>query len=185
MSEVKTASQVVFHVGFIGDSGARHASRRVLMPLREASITTSEENGMTPTPKVWTALFAVVVATCATGCVSTAPLRSAPNGDRAGGSAGEVVTMSELRRLDAGLSLMDALQRVRPEFLHPHGSAPTVSIDGSSSTDVSALRTIRIVDVQEVRLLRGAVSGGLATIRSDGAVVVGDVLRVVTRNGSE
>ena len=134
-------------------------------------------------PIVWRTLLAVIVATCATGCVSTAPLGSARSGDRAGGSAGEVVTMSELARLDAGLSLMDALQRVRPEFLRPHGSVPTVLIDGSSATDLSALRTIRIVDVREVRLLRGAVSGGRATIRSDGAVVVGDVLVVVTRKG--
>ena len=132
-------------------------------------------------PIVWRTLLAVIVATCPTGCVSTAPLRSAPGGDRADGTGGEVVTMSELARLDAGLSLMDALQRVRPEFLRPHGSVPTVSIDGSSATDLSALQTIRIVDVREVRLLRG----GHATIRSDGAVVVGDVLLVVTRRGPD
>jgi hypothetical protein len=113
-------------------------------------------------------------------CASASGPRSARDADRAG-PGDDVVTTAELRRLDPGSTLLDALERERAEFLHPRGSVPTVSIDGSPPTELSVLQTIRVAEVKEVRLVRRAGRSGPAAIRSDGAVVVGDVILVITR----
>ena len=124
-------------------------------------------------------LLTLIVAYLATGCASSSGFHSSSDAEQAG-SSGDVITMAELRQLDPALTLLDAIKRTRPSFLHPRGAVPTVSIDGSSGMELSVLETIRVVDVQEVRLVRGAGRSGPAVIRSDGAVVVGDVILIVT-----
>jgi hypothetical protein len=170
-----------FQINFIRDSEVCHASRRVLMPHAVAGSNSSEEHSMTSQPKVWTTLIAVVVATYTPGCASTTPRCAAPKTDCDAGTGDDVITMSEFARLDPGLSVIEAVERVRPLFLRPHGAVPTVSIDGSAAMDLSDLRMIRVIDVREVRLVRGMGRSGHATIRSDGSVVVGDVLLVLTK----
>ena len=90
---------------------------------------------------------------------------------------GTIVTEQDFARLVAGQTLLDALRSVRPSFLHTRGGTPMVSIDGSAASDLSVLALIPVSHVREVRLQRG----GRTVLRSNGDVVVGDVLIVTTR----
>jgi hypothetical protein len=139
---------------------------------------------MTLTSMARKAWLAAIVATFATSCTSASRMGSTVEGNPPVGSSSDVITTSELKRLDPGLSVMDAVEHARPWFLHPRGSVSMVSIDGSPATDASVLQMILAGDVKEVRLLRGGGSGP-AAIRRDGSVVVGDVILVVTRKGRE
>lgn len=135
------------------------------------------------TPTARTAVLALVVATVTISCASTAAIRSATAVDHAEGSASDVITASELKHLDPGLSVLEAIEHARPWFLHSRGSVSTVSIDHSPPTESSVLRTLFVGDVKEIRLLRGTSSSGLVSLRPNGTVAVGDVVLVVTAAG--
>ena len=116
------------------------------------------------------------------GCASHGPTHQM--GSRAAAGPGNtVVTAAELSRYSSRANLMEALERVRPSFLYPRGSAPLVSIDGSVPTDLAILSTIPTSTVAEVRLLRASSSVGKPTVLANGDVVVGDVILVLTRAG--
>jgi len=130
-------------------------------------------------------LFASALA-FATGCASISNRHSPGEDDRDFGHSTDVVTGDELRRLARGKSLFDALEAVRPRFLHSRGSVSAVSIDGSPpTTDQSVLRSIPVADVKEARFTRGAGRTGVAAIQPDGSIVVGNVVVVATKKGSE
>jgi hypothetical protein len=138
---------------------------------------------MFATRTAWRRLLNAIAVTFLAGCVSTFSPGSAPDAhlpDAAGG----VLTTVELRRLDQALSVMSALEHVRPMFLRSRGSVSTASIDGTPPTELSVLQTIRVADVREIRLVR---RGGSfpAAIRPSGTVVIADVILVVTRKGRE
>jgi len=129
-------------------------------------------------------LLVAIAATSTMHCASASGPTPMAKGDRIN-LDGDIITMAALRRLDQGLTAMETLERIRPEFLHPRGSVPAVSLDGAPATDLSVLRTIRIAEVSEIRFVRGMGGHGAATIRPDASVVVGDVIQVVTRKGPE
>jgi hypothetical protein len=132
----------------------------------------------------WKALLNAITVTFLAGCVSAYSPGSSPDAHFPD-AAGDVVTTVELRRLDQGLSVMDALEHVRPMFLRSRGSVSTASIDGAPPTDLSVLQTIRVAEVSGIRLVRGAGRNGPAAVRPDGAVAIADVILVVTRKGRE
>ena len=130
----------------------------------------------------WTTSLAVLMAAVTTSC-ATAALRAAPDADHAESSSSDVITTADLKRLDRGQSVMDAVEHGWPWFLHSRGSVSMVSIDNSPPAEASVLRTITVDQVREIRLLRASGRSGLAGIRADGSVVVGDVVLVVTARG--
>lgn len=128
------------------------------------------------TSRNWAALGALALAL---GCVAGPnPGRRA---DAASVSGNSVVTATELSRYAEGMSLLDALQRLRPSFLYPRGTSALVSIDGTAPTDQEVLSSIPVSTVAEVRLLRATNSVGKPTILRNGDVAVRDVLLVLTR----
>lgn len=127
--------------------------------------------------RCWPVVGALVLSI---GCVAR------PNPDRDAGavsvSENSVLTAAELSRYAPGTSLLDALQRLRPSFLHPRGTSALVSIDRTAPTDLNVLSTIAVSAVAEVRLLRATNSVGKPAILRNGDVAVGDVLLVLTRH---
>jgi hypothetical protein len=110
--------------------------------------------GARPSSRPLALLAALVVLTAA--CAS------------AGGPAGPAfvpavapVTGAQLDSLDAG-SLLDALRRLRPDYLRtrgaslrePNGRPPSVFLNGAPHGDVGVLATIPTRLVAEVRLVR-------------------------------
>jgi hypothetical protein len=128
-------------------------------------------------------LLGVISASVMAACASTSAVRPAADGDRAEGSSMDRITMTELFRLDPGLPLMDAIEHMRPWFLHPRGSVAMVSIDHSPPLAPAVLRTMSVSDAREIRLLRATGAGASAAIRADGTVAVGDIILVVTARG--
>ena len=126
------------------------------------------------------ALVNAIAVTLLAGCVSAHGPSSAPDAHFDGTSA-DVVTTVELRQLDQGLSVMEALEHIRPLFLRSRGSVSTASIDGTAPTELSVLQMIRVAEVAEIRLVRGPGRSGPAAIRSDGTVSIADVILVSTR----
>ena len=114
---------------------------------------------------------------------SPRPIRVASDADRAEGAGSDVITTTELRRLDPALSVMEAVEHARPWFLHPRGSVSMVSIDNSPPTSAAILQRIYVGDVKEIRLLRAAGRSAPVAMRPDGTVAVGDVILVVMANG--
>ena len=140
---------------------------------------------MTPTRIARKRLFASVIA-LTTACASISSQHAASDADRDRGHASEVITGEELLRVARGKSLFDALEAVRPRFLHSRGSVSAVSIDGSPPTaDQSVLQSIPVADVKEARFIRGAGRTGVAAMRPDGSIVVGDLIVVATKRGSD
>lgn len=102
--------------------------------------------------------------------------------DTAGVSAATVVTAEELQRVGQGRSVFAALEQVRPWLLTARGGVPSVSVDGSSPTDVSLLRSMSVSDVCEVRLLRATSDAGRSAVLANGDVRnTGDIILVLTR----
>jgi hypothetical protein len=95
-----------------------------------------------------------------------------------------VVTSQELDRIGRQISLMEALERVRPSMLVSRGTrAPWVSVDGFPLAELAFLRTIPASSVREVRLRRSSSSVGQPGIARNGDVIVGDVIAVATWGG--
>jgi hypothetical protein len=99
-------------------------------------------------------------------------------------SEGTVVAAQELERIVRQSSLMDALERLRPEWLTPRGGAtPAVSVDGAPPAELSILRTISASTVREVRFERSSSSVGHAIVAPNGNVIVGNLIVVTSRHG--
>jgi hypothetical protein len=140
---------------------------------------------MTPTRIARKILFASTFA-LTTACASISSHHSTGDADPDRGHGSDVITGEELRRLTGGTSLFDALEAVRPRFLHSRGSVSAVSIDGSPPTaDQSVLQSIPVADVKEARFIRGAGRSGVASMQPDGSIVVGDLIVVATKKGSD
>jgi hypothetical protein len=130
-------------------------------------------------------MIAVVIGALSTGCTTHVARRS--NGDlvTSGVSESTVVGSLELARTGQGLTVLAALERVRPWFLSARGGTPSVSVDGLPSTDVSLLATILVSDVYEVRLVRATAGAGRIAVLPNGDVRSGgDVITVLTRRGA-
>jgi len=146
----------------------------------QATRNPNEKTDMARTPTVRKTLLTLIVTAACAACASNSAFRSTPEADRAQGASSDVITTTELQRLDPGLSMMAAVEHARPWFLHPRGSVSTASIDYSPPAELAVLRTITVGDVREVRLLRAGGGSGAAAIRSDGSVALGDVILVIT-----
>ena len=126
------------------------------------------------------ALIVLVMTGPAIGCA----MRAGSSRDATSRTwATTVVTAQELESIVRQGSLMEALQRLRPEWLVSRGGAPYVTVDGAPPTDLSFLSTIPASTIREVRLERASSSVGHAAVASSGRVVVGDMIVVTTRNG--
>jgi hypothetical protein len=90
-----------------------------------------------------------------------------------------ILSAEDLARYSAASHLSDALERVRPALMRTNNLL--VSVGGSAPTELSILSTIAVAEVAEVRLVRASTSAGISSIRSNGDVLVGDVLLVVLR----
>jgi hypothetical protein len=91
-----------------------------------------------------------------------------------------LVTAGELVRFSEAGSLLQALERLRPGWFGSRGGIPLASVDGSPPTDLSALQSISIIEVREVRLDRAGLSVGGATLSANGRAIKGDVIVVTT-----
>lgn len=113
-------------------------------------------------------------------CVSRSPASRA-DGRGVSVESNARVTAVELSRYADGQSLLEALRRLRPVFLVGRGSPPAVSVDGSPAGDQSILDLIRASEVFEVRLVKAGSPESRSVVRSNGDVVVSDLIVVRTR----
>lgn len=97
-------------------------------------------------------------------------------------SAAAVVSGQELA--SATGSLFEALERLRPWYVAPRLASIFVTIDDSPPTDLSILKTIPAATVYEVQLLRSSSAVGRVAISETGAVILGDIIAVVTRQAT-
>ena len=125
-------------------------------------------------------LIVLAVAGLVAGC-ATRPVTSRDATSRF--SEGTVLTAEELARIPRQGSLMEAMERLRPQWLTSRGATPWVVIDGAPAAELSVLQLIQASDVREVRLERSASSVGHAAFAANGAVVVGTTIVVATRRG--
>ena len=119
-----------------------------------------------------------VLAAFVSGCsVRTATSGSQQSTSRAPST---VVTSGELVRFSESGKLLEALERLRPGWFSSRGGTPLASVDGSPPTDLSALLSIAIAEVREVRLERPILSVGGASLSANGRAIRGDVIVVTT-----
>ena len=124
--------------------------------------------------------IALAVAGTVAGCASSAT--SARGGaDRM--RANTVVTTQELDSIPQRGSLLDALKRLRPDWLMSRGGTPYVIVDGAPPTELSFLETIPASTIREVRIERASSSVGHSAIGPNGRVVAGDIIVVTSRRG--
>src|SRR5947208_2106616 len=90
-------------------------------------------------------VVASLCADCATGAAGAAPFR-----DPSDHFSGMRLTAQEIAAIARPTSLLDALQRLRPDWLNSHGGAPSVSLDGAPPVDLSLLRDVLANTIQEV-----------------------------------
>ena len=128
------------------------------------------------------ATTAFAVAGLAAGCTGHAGTRRSSEATN-NASSSTVVTAQELAGLARQGSLMDALERLRPNMLASRGTPPRVSVDGAPLAELSFLRSIPASTVREVRLQRASSSVGHAFIAPNGDVVLSDVIVVTTWPG--
>lgn len=107
-------------------------------------------------------LAALAASTACTGFTRPTGDRSfSVTPDHNAGRTRDVLTASELRTADSR-STLDAIRMLRPEFLFatrgPLDSPPQVYLDGVYQGDLSALRTVPIEVIVEVRYLRSSVA---------------------------
>jgi hypothetical protein len=122
----------------------------------------------------------LAVAGLAAGC-ATRPVTSLDATSRF--SEGTVLTADELGKVPRQGSLMEAMERLRPQWLTSRGATPWVVIDGAPPAELSVLQIVQASEVREVRLERSASSVGHAAFAANGAVVVGNTIVVTTRRG--
>ena len=101
------------------------------------------------------------------------------------GSKSDVVGGEELQSVPDGASALDALQRLRPEFLtrkaaqlptDPYGGYPVVYLDGQRLGELSTLQGIPLRSIVEIRFLRTATAA-----QHLGRTYPGGVIAVSTR----
>lgn len=101
------------------------------------------------------------------------------------GSRSDVVNGEELRSVSDVASALDALRRLRPEFLKrkaapvptdPYGGYPVVYLDGQRLGELSTLNGIPLGAIVEIRFLRAA-----AAAEHLGLAYPGGVIAVSTR----
>lgn len=120
----------------------------------------------------------LTLAACATG--------GATRNNRAKGSR-NVITSAELRAAPNATTALDAVRRLRPQFLQtrgdvtlgngaPNSPLPIVFVDGQRYGTVADLRSIRTGDIEEIRYF----SASDATLRWGTGYPHG-VIEVVTR----
>src|SRR5436305_14323712 len=117
--------------------------------------------------------MALVVASLCADC-TTAAVQSRDPSDHF--SAAMRLTGQEIAKIARPTSLLDALQRLRPQWLNSHGVAPGVSLDGAPPVDMSLLRDIPAITIQEVRFERAISSVGGSRILPNGDLIVGDMI---------
>ena len=123
---------------------------------------------------------AVLVTIVTAGC-ATMEVRSSGT-DSLRSSIGPVLSAAELSRFGRNDTVLEALRRLRPNFLRSRGSAVVgVSIDGAAVTDLSILGAIQVSAIEDVRLERASASARNGGITFSGDIVSGDVLIVRTR----
>jgi hypothetical protein len=121
----------------------------------------------------------VLAGAIAHGCTTPASRRQSSSFDL---PSTTVVTADELARVVGNGSLLTALERVRPSMLAARaGANPFVSIDGSPPGDFSLLRSVPVSTVWQVQLMRASSRMTPAAVADNGAIVVSDLILVVTR----
>jgi len=161
------------------DVGVAGRSRRRMSTAFLRRPCVFSPSGECEMPVVTQYCAALGVLALSLGCV--AQLTPGRHEDAPSLSGNSLVTAAELTRYTPGTSLLDALQRLRPTILYSRGTSALVSIDGTAPTDQDVLRSIPVSTVAEVRLLRATSSVSRATVLTNGDVVVGNVLLVITR----
>jgi hypothetical protein len=119
-----------------------------------------------------------IVAGCATGAMSA-------RGATERQWANTVITTQELDGIPQRGSLMEALKRLRPEWLASRGGTPYVTVDGAPPTDLSFLDTILASTIREVHIERASSSVGHSAVGPNGKLVVGDIIVVTSRHGGD
>jgi hypothetical protein len=125
-------------------------------------------------------MIVLAVAGLVAGC-ATRPVTSRDAMSRF--SEGTVLTAEELGKIPRQGSLMEAMERLRPQWLTSRGATSWVVIDGAPPAELSVLQIVQASDVREVRLERSSSSVGHAAFAASGAVVVGTTIVVSTRRG--
>lgn len=77
----------------------------------------------------------------------------------------DVITREEIRAVEAGSSALDAVRRLRPEYLQhqgttfpddPYGGFAAVYLDGVRLGELRTLQTIPILSIVEIRFVRAS-----------------------------
>ena len=138
--------------------------------------------------RIWTAGLAFALSTACATVVQAQSDASAPvevirpKGPKA---RPNVLTRDEIQQIDAGATALDAVRRLRPEFLSrrvapmpadPYGGFPAVYVDGVRLGELGMLQSIPVSAVVEIRYLRAS-----AAAHELGALHRGGVLVVSTR----
>ena len=130
---------------------------------------------------VISAAFLVTVGCASSGGSSGATQQSASSPSRQRGSR-DVITQEELANTDVQTAL-DAVRRLRPNFLQTHGGASAsitqapqdvvVYVDNTRMGGPSALAQIPINDVKEIQYLNGTdATQRFGTGHGSGAIIV-------------
>ena len=118
------------------------------------------------------------------GCATPAGSPAARQGTQAAfQSTGPTVAASVLSADGVDETVLDALGRYRPLFLHSRGAVPMVTIDGSPMMSLAILQTLTVSAICDVRLIRASSADGYVATTSTEGVTSGDVLYVRTRTG--
>lgn len=113
-------------------------------------------------------LAAATLAACATG--------GSGNDDGPRGSRDHIVR-AELESLSQ-LNAFQAVERLRPNWLRSRvGRTPEAIIDGSPSSSLGVLRSIRATDVEEMRFLSASDATTRYGTGYDGGAIVVNMLR--------
>lgn len=90
-----------------------------------------------------------------------------------------LVSAEDLEQFPAGWNALDALNRLRPEFLSPvpggfadgHGLEPTVLVNGVHRGGLEMLRTLRLAEVRHIRYYRSLDATTRFGTNHNGAVI--------------
>ena len=120
----------------------------------------------------------IALAAVVTGCSARAATQGSQQSSARAPST--LVTAKELVRFSENGKLLEALERLRPNWFSSRGGTPLASVDGSPPSDVTSLLAIAIEEVREVRLERSVLSVGGSSLAANGRALRGDVIVVTT-----
>ena len=138
--------------------------------------------------RFWAAGLVFALGTARTTVVQAQSDASAPVAVvrvKAPKSTQHVITWNEIQRIDPGATALEAVRRLRPEFLSrrvapvptdPYVGYPAVYVDGVRLGGVDMLQAIPVSRIVEIRYLRAS-----AAAHELGASQPGGVLAVSTR----